>query len=222
MLVICSLTAIADVVPTVKPTMTIELSTGDEEQESYSGSAPIIAHFKANPSDAAAYQAIYTWYIYRAGQESNPYVVRYDEDMDYTFMTSEVSYITLSTTFINGTDTISYTMDTPFSVSVSKSKLELPNAFSPNGDGINDVYKVKSGYESIVSFKGTIFNRWGKKIFEWTDIDSGWDGQINGSPAHEGVYYCIIQAKGADGINYNLKRDVNLLRKYTESTTTSP
>ena len=94
----------------------------------------------------------------------------------------------------------------------------MPNAFSPNGDGINDVYRAKSSYQSIVEFKATIFNRWGQKLYEWSDPAGGWDGKYKGRDVAQGVYFVMVKAKGADGRQFNIKSDVNLLRGYTEST----
>ena len=101
------------------------------------------------------------------------------------------------------------------------SSLLMPNAFSPNGDGINDIYKPKSGYQNITEFRAYIFNRWGQKLFEWTDPATGWDGTYKGSPVKDGVYFCLVKAKGADGKIYNFKKDVNLLRGYIENQTNS-
>lgn len=56
----------------------------------------------------------------------------------------------------------------------------------------------------------------GQKLYEWTDPATGWDGTYRGKPVKEGVYFCLVKAKGADGVVYNIKRDVNLLRGYTE------
>ena len=92
----------------------------------------------------------------------------------------------------------------------------MPNAFSPNGDGINDIYKPKDGYRNIEEFHAYIYNRWGQKLYEWTDPATGWDGTYRGKPVKEGVYFCLVKAKGADSVVYNIKRDVNLLRGYTE------
>ena len=102
-------------------------------------------------------------------------------------------------------------------MSIAESKLEMPNAFSPNGDGINDVYRAKSGYQSIVEFKATVFNRWGQKLYEWTDPAGGWDGKYKGRDVAQGVYFVLVKAKGADGRRFNIKSDVNLLRGYTET-----
>ena len=127
-------------------------------------------------------------------------------------------------TFVQGTDTVAYTNEywqsegSPLSISIAESKLEMPNAFSPNGDGINDVYKAKSGYQSLVEFQATIFNRWGQKLYSWNDPAGGWDGKFNGQDVKQGVYYVLVKARGADGRKFNIRRDVNLLRGYTETT----
>ena len=104
---------------------------------------------------------------------------------------------------------------------VKTSTLLMPNAFSPNGDGINDIYKPKDGYQNIEEFHAYIYNRWGQKLFEWSDPSTGWDGTYNGKPVKDGVYFCLVKAKGADGKTYNIKRDVNLLRGFAETTTNS-
>lgn len=128
----------------------------------------------------------------------------------------------LRVSFVLGTDTVEYVMDQPFTVNISESKLELPNAFTPNGDGINDIYRVKDGYQSIVSFKATVFNRWGKKLYSWSALDGGWDGRSGGSEVPDGAYYLVVEARGADGRNYNVKKVINLLRGFTESSATAP
>jgi gliding motility-associated-like protein len=101
----------------------------------------------------------------------------------------------------------------------SESKLVFPNAFSPNGDGHNDVYKAKT-CQNIEEFHAYIFNRWGQKLFEWTDPDKGWDGTSNGRDVADGVYFVLVKARGADGRTYNIRKDVNLLRGYDQNETT--
>lgn len=206
----------------VQPSMTIERNGTSEEVTDFTGSGPIVAHFRANPSGHEGYHTVYVWAMHYAGHADSPFLTRYDEQIDYTFLSTRQAYIALTAYFILGTDTIVQTMDTPFSVMATASKLEMPNAFSPNGDGINDLYKAKSNHESILTFKGYIFNRWGKKVFEWTDINGGWDGTINGHEAPDGVYYCRVIAEGTDGVKYTIKKDVNLLRQFAPATTTTP
>ena len=99
-----------------------------------------------------------------------------------------------------------------------ESILTFPNAFSPNGDDKNPTFKPKE-CQSIVEFHAYIFNRWGQKLYEWTDPNAeGWDGTYNGKDVREGTYYILVKAKGADGREYNIRKDVNLLRGITEET----
>jgi len=101
---------------------------------------------------------------------------------------------------------------------IGESKLSFPNAFSPNGDGKNDKFIAKE-CQNIVEFHAYIFNRWGQKLFDWTDSADGWDGTQNGTPVKDGVYYLLCKAKGTDGKTYTIKKDVNVLRGYDEGTT---
>ena len=211
--------AIAQSIPGANPVMTVITDEGEQEETSYEGSAPVEIRFEARPENLGSYMAYYEWRFYTQGNESSPYIIRYDENTAYTFMTSGQTFIDLLITFVDGKDTINYEMDEPFVVSVSESKLEMPNAFSPNGDGINDVYKAKDGWQSIVSFKAAIFTRWGKKLYEWNDPDGGWDGKVNGHVVPDGAYYCVVQAKGADGKNYSIKKTVSVLTTYDEQST---
>lgn len=203
---------------TAAPVMYVTADDGTETDETrYDGSAPMTARFEARPQDVGAYQARYEWRFTRQGQET-PFLVRYDENTSYTFTESGQFSVELMVTFTLQGDTIEYVMDEPFSVSISESRLELPNVFTPNGDGINDVYRVKEGYKSIISFEATVFSRWGRKIYTWTDLEGGWDGRSGGSECPAGAYYLVVKAQGADGRRYNIKKTINILRGYSEDT----
>lgn len=207
-----------NVYPNVTPTARYVTSEGEEiEDASEEQSAPITGYFSAEVMDQGLYSAHYEWRIFKAGQENSPLVDRFDREMEYTFTQSGTFYVQLYVTFVQGTDTIRYPDGggEPFVVSVSQSKLEFPNAFSPNGDGFNDVYKAKEGYRSIVKFKATVFTRWGQKVYTWTNPAEGWDGKINGRTARDGVYYVVVQAEGADGRKFNIRKDVNVLTGYS-------
>ena len=67
--------------------------------------------------------------------------------------------------------------------------LFAPNAFTPNGDGLNDQFQVEAA--NIFNFRMLIFDRWGQKVFESDDITMGWDGSVNNSPAPMGNYVWI-------------------------------
>lgn len=213
--------------PTVSPTATYTDSDGNPQTESsISGSAPLTVTFAANDENSDGWTAHYEWHFYKEGQRDNPYLLRYEKETTYTFNEAGTHLVELWATFTQGTDSVTYTNDywttegQPISVSIAESKLEMPNAFSPNGDGINDIYKAKDGYQSLVEFKATIFNRWGQKIYSWTDPAGGWDGKFHGKDVKQGVYFVLVKAKGADGRTFSIRRDVNLLRGFTETTTT--
>ena len=227
LLVLCTtLQAYADEVPTIDPQATFTTDEGEEPVTSYSGSAPLTVVFHANAENVGMYTPHYEWRFTKEG-ETQPYLVRYEEETEYTFTEAGSHRIVLYATFINGNDTVAYTKDywqdaQPITIQISESKLEMPNAFSPNGDGINDIYRAKNNYQSIVEFDAYIFNRWGQKIYEWHDPAGGWDGKFNGKDVKQGVYFVLVKAKGADGRKYNIKKDVNLLRGYTESNGVNP
>lgn len=103
------------------------------------------------------------------------------------------------------------------STTLQKSILQMPNAISPNGDGINDFYRPKK-VQNIVEFKGMIFNRWGTCIYTWNDINGHWDGTYRGKYVKDGVYFARIRAKGGDGQVFDIKKDVNVMRRYNQLT----
>ena len=69
----------------------------------------------------------------------------------------------------------------------------VPNVFSPNGDGVNDVLELKLSptVQDIISFQ--IFNRWGALVYQTDDRFDGWDGTLNGRPMGEGVYIYVLE-----------------------------
>lgn len=92
--------------------------------------------------------------------------------------------------------------------------LFMPNAFSPNGDGLNDNFGAqffnKSGYQ-VVEFR--IFNRWGQVVYIAVNkTATGWDGTYNGKPADTGVYYYYIKVRFVNGKELARKGEVTLIR----------
>jgi gliding motility-associated-like protein len=75
-------------------------------------------------------------------------------------------------------------------------QLFMPNAFSPNGDGINDLF-LPAGVQNIGGFKMEIYNRWGEKMFETTDPSFGWNGIYRGKLLNDGVYIYVVRAHPA-------------------------
>ena len=180
--------------------------------ETYAGSAPLTVTFSANPPSGHDPATNYEWHFFNQNNTREAYLIRYDEDTEYIFTEAGTTRVVLYE-ILNG-DTTRYNA---INVSISESSLQMPNAFSPNGDGINDVYRAKPGYKSIVSFKAVIFNRWGQKLYEWDDPAGGWDGKYKGRDVAQGTYFVNVTAKGADGREFRIRKDVNLLRGYTQA-----
>jgi gliding motility-associated-like protein len=92
-----------------------------------------------------------------------------------------------------------------------ESHLLVPNVFTPNGDGINDLFGVHGA--NLVSATGAVYNRWGQMVHSWVGVEGSWDGRTSsGNIAVHGTYYYIISAEGADGVEYLEKGHVTLLR----------
>ena len=202
--------------PTLSPTATYINDEGVETvtDSDVNGQAPLTVTFRANPSNMEEFNPSFEWHFQLAGEEK-AFMVRYEQDTEYTFTTSGTTNVTLLVK--SEGEVIDSTV---IKVTVSESKLVFPNAFSPNGDEYNQIYKAKE-YQSIIDFHAYIFNRWGQKLFEWTDPAQGWDGTYNGHDVKEGVYFVLVKARGADGREYNIRKDVNLLRNYNDTTTTN-
>ncbi len=86
----------------------------------------------------------------------------------------------------------------------------VPNAFSPNGDGVNDflyVYGV-----SIASVNFRIFNRWGEKVFETNNPGEGWDGTYRGKKLASDVYVYYVEAIFEDGQEKQIKGSVTIYK----------
>lgn len=107
---------------------------------------------------------------------------------------------------------------------VPTSELLIPNVITPNGDGLNDVFPIDPvandffpfKIRNIYDFRGEIYNRWGEKVYDWTQPLGGWDGRsTSGLNLKGGTYYYVITAKGIDGdsiTDYEVKGAVTLIK----------
>jgi gliding motility-associated-like protein len=73
----------------------------------------------------------------------------------------------------------------------------IPNAFTPDGDGTNDIFKAHG--QNIKSINGKIYNRWEQKLYEWDNLNEGWNGKYKGSDVSPSVYFYIITVTYNDG-----------------------
>ena len=86
----------------------------------------------------------------------------------------------------------------------------ITNVFTPNGDGINDLFTLQT--KGLKTLDVEIFNRWGQKINEWHTVNGGWDGRSSsGAVCSDGTYYFIINALGFDGKKYYEKGAFSLV-----------
>lgn len=89
--------------------------------------------------------------------------------------------------------------------------INVPSAFTPNGDGKNDKFQLKSNGGLILSSM-KIFNRWGNLIFESTSSDAAWDGSYNGTVAEMGTYFYDIVYSCGNAPATHVKGDLTLVR----------
>lgn len=70
----------------------------------------------------------------------------------------------------------------------------IPNSFTPNGDGLNDVFSVSGSRIESVHLR--IYNRWGQQVFESKEVERGWDGSLQGNPCPQDIYYYLVEYSG--------------------------
>ncbi len=102
----------------------------------------------------------------------------------------------------------------PYSIDVEveeKYSVDVPTAFTPNGDGINDIIYVNGwGIKSLVSFR--IFNRWGNEVFFSEDIEQGWDGTYKGKLQAVDTYVYVVEVEKYDGTTMKKTGTITLLQ----------
>jgi gliding motility-associated-like protein len=97
-------------------------------------------------------------------------------------------------------------------------KIMIPNAFSPNGDGLNDIFYAQGIFirnltgKTSLDYLLRIYDRWGELLFETNDLTKGWDGTFNGQAMEPGVYVYDLTATAIDRQRFNYKGTFTLLR----------
>lgn len=191
------------------------ISAGD----AVSAEAPLEINCYANVYCPSNYSYKLEWRIFAENSgEDDPLITRFVDDINYTLTTDGSFCMKLYATFWDASGTETEFESDKIKITIASSKLSCPDGFSPNGDGINDIFKIT--VQSIVKCEGIIFNRWGQKLHTFTveNLAEGWDGIVNGKPVHDGVYFININAYGADGIHYKIKKAINVLKGYREET----
>ncbi|NOZ33779.1 MAG: PKD domain-containing protein [Chlorobi bacterium] len=132
-----------------------------------------------------------------------------DENPIYYYSAPGTYDITLTVTSVNKcVDSLTLTSQV---IVLPEGKVIFPSAFSPNGNGINDIFGPAE-YSSVKSFEMYIYNRWGEKMFYTNDITKGWNGYFNGISAMQDVYVWRADGFFLNGTPFELAGSVTLLR----------
>ena len=141
----------------------------------------------------------------------DPNTVTYLEPLANYDNTKAVCY------WVQGTENPGNYLNNPVSISnacciIKEPILFMPNAFQP--DGKNNLFRPVPEflYVDVQSFKMTVFSRWGQQLFETTDINKGWNGNINGHDGPVGQYVYIVKYKSLEGKDYTKRGTVFLVR----------
>jgi gliding motility-associated-like protein len=172
--------------------------TAQFSNDTYTAAYPLTVNF-INSSSTSAVSYLWSFGDNSTSSQFAP---------SHTFQGSGTYTVTLVATSANGcTDSYALTI----TVSESASSLDIPNIFTPNGDGDNDLFLVKG--VRIKEFECIIYDRWGLKMTDLNAITAVWDGKTQGGVlAAGGTYYYIIKAKGADEKAYDKSGFVQLIR----------
>jgi gliding motility-associated-like protein len=115
-----------------------------------------------------------------------------------------VSLIAFGASGCNDTLTYKFTID-------ASSEITLVNVFTPNNDGVNDVFRPRT--KGLYELKVWVFDRWGVLMHNWEGVRGSWDGYTtSGIQCPAGVYSYVLEGKGFDGKEYKLKNQLTLLR----------
>ncbi len=90
-------------------------------------------------------------------------------------------------------------------------KIFIPNGFTPNGDGLNDIFRPQQTF-GITQYKMKIYNRLGQVVFKSEDASKGWNGILKGESLPQDVYIWVVRYKSFTGKWYDLKGTITLIR----------
>ena len=205
--------------PTTTTTYTITSTATNHCQVSSSTTVQIIvipsptAEFIFNPTIIVAPNNVdlinqssnasgYQWFL-------NPYIfVSNQSNTNYNISDSGLYCFTLvASNNLDCKDTVTHCLP---AFNDTSSIIYVPNVFSPNADGINDVFKIYSRNIELQQF--VIFDRWGNNVFETKNINQAWDGFRNGKKCDVGTYFYYIKYKTLFGVEKTIQGDVSLVK----------
>ncbi|MCQ2210441.1 MAG: gliding motility-associated C-terminal domain-containing protein [Paludibacteraceae bacterium] len=181
-----------------------------ENAKTFRTSGPLSLNFTCNANEMSNH---YEWAIERGtnanqGEFRNAFVL-FEKDINaYVISDPDLYCIELTVSNIRNDSVCEH--KSYGCLRIAESMLNIPNAFTPNGDGTNDEFRV--AYRSIESFYISIYDQWGRRVYESEDITKGWDGYVGSKLGTIGTYFYVIKAKGTDGEEYKEKGTINLIR----------
>ncbi|MCX6181049.1 MAG: gliding motility-associated C-terminal domain-containing protein, partial [Bacteroidetes bacterium] len=95
-----------------------------------------------------------------------------------------------------------------------KTQILIPTGFSPNGDGVNDIFRIMQptlNLKTLLEF--SVYNRWGEKVFSTSDVTEGWNGTFKGTAQEMAVYAWYLVGKTYDGEDVFKKGNVGIVSK---------
>jgi gliding motility-associated-like protein len=123
---------------------------------------------------------------------------------------ADTGFYTISLIVTNSNGCIDTVVRTRYIEVINKPVLFIPDAFSPNGDGVNDeLFIYGSGFKE---FTFRIFDRWGTQVYESSSLNQGWKGTFNGKELEQGVYVYMFKAVYTNNTIHNFKGSITLLR----------
>lgn len=125
-----------------------------------------------------------------------------EEDVEFTVLITDITGC--ETEFQSTVTVADLRCDEPY--------IFVPNFFSPNGDNVNDILRVRIYEPFLVEMEFVIYNRWGQEIFRTTDVNQGWDGTFNGEEMTTDAYGYYLRVNCIDGETFNKSGSVNLVR----------
>ncbi len=147
--------------------------------------------------------------------------VSVDTNATFTFDTCGTFWISLIAENANGCrDSTAYPyvvkcyIPIPPEPEPDTSHLAMPNAFTPNGDGVNDYFNAVVGSQNLEFFEAEVLNRYGVSLYKWRDWQSpelGWDGKNKGTKVADGVYFYVVKARGTDKKEYDFNGVVHVM-----------
>jgi gliding motility-associated-like protein len=218
----CQATPATITLPTLSPIAAFT-ATSDEFTSNYVGTAPVEVTFtnvssnydfanntSYNTTGPYDVDTLFTWFFVDLNGDTSVYNTESLAQIVKNYTEEGLYYVCLEVE-----ENLNHCIDsTCIEIQIFDApQLVAPNVFTPEGDGVNDYFFFPNS--AIVEFKAVVLDRWGKKVFEFNDIDTKWDGTniTNGKPCTDGVYFYTYEGESSNGTKYKGQGNVQLLRK---------